>query len=1242
MDVKKLLSKRLIAVFAITFFIFNPLYSQTTLFSEDFEAVSEGELSTTTFNGWKQYTVSATASDWSLTNNCPISGSYSMTLHAYGAYCEYAWDDTGNEVAYYASLIDATLYNTTTLSFDWNCGGETSYDYGRVCYSTNGTTWTDFTNSGTYVNAGTTSVTNLDISEVDGTSFYLGFRWINDSNTGTDPGMNVDNIIVEATANCTTVGGTASASTTAICSSGTTTLSLAGETASSTYQWQSSPDGSTWSNIGGATTDPYTTASISSTTYYQCVVTNGCPATSSSVQVTVSPNSVSGTSSVSSSSICSGNTVDLSLAGETGSIQWQSSPDGSTWSNIGGATTDPYTTAGITSNTYYRAVVTSGSCSSANSNSELVSVVTCVNMSNGSTTNCNGNFYDAGGPGSNYTNNETYTYTINPGGTVTINFTSFAVENHATCGYDYLSIYDGPSTASPLIGTYCNSSPGTIISSGGALTFYWDSDGGTVAAGWEANWSCCAITSGTAAVSPSSMCVAGNATLSLSGQGGGTTIQWQSSPDDATWTDIGGATSTSEVVAVASSTYYRAVVTNGCDSYTSSVYVSVGGTPIPTNYYVNDNSTTGDVYCNNVGNAANNGQNPCSPKTTLQDIFDTYDIDPGDTIFVDAGTYTMGVNITVASDEGSAAADVVIIGAGNTLTHITAPAADDNFYFEHVDYMLVKDMHLISTQSSNYNYFVFECNDHLIDGCHLEHSTNVNIYMNEAGGSSDIDDNSVANCTIDNSAASGYNIWIRGDADNDTIRNCVINSTGTTNAKAVVLNDYSIGLHDGWPTAIHMFGNTVTADDYGFYGDVVDGNTMELYDIHSNTFSIGSSNKTDGAAIWLDNHGLSSSDVSNIYSNIISGGKNGVYLTSGVDYCHFFNNFICNSEYGIYINDNGSNNNDYQHNSIYSSKECMHFTSDSKSSTYIRNNIFYSTSNSSYACVNAGNTSSTFIRSDYNLYYTPNGAYVAQEGLTFYNLAGWQGTDHHDGTGNGDNNSMVTDPNFQNAANCQLELLGNYQTGTSIAAVTSDIYGTARAIPTIGAWEENSTLAVTLVGAKGMCNNGIVKIEWATQSEINNDYFRIERSDDGFDFEVVGTVDGSGNSQLVNAYSFIDESQDLDLSYYRIVQVDYNGGEDVIETMIITCEDINSLEIVELYPNPTRSDITINIVSPNRDEVMLALYDASGKLIYNDGLSINEGYNLVNIPVDQYRAGVYLIKIINSKGTQSIKRFVKQ
>lgn len=102
---------------------------------------------------------------------------------------------------------------------------------------------------------------------------------------------------------------------------------------------------------------------------------------------------------------------------------------------------------------------------------------------------CSGAFRDSGGDLAHYRNGESYRYTIDPpgSGAVTLSFTSFDLENN----FDFLYLYDGANTAAPLIGTYTGgNSPGTVTSSGGAMTVRFVSDSWTTRAGWEANWSC--------------------------------------------------------------------------------------------------------------------------------------------------------------------------------------------------------------------------------------------------------------------------------------------------------------------------------------------------------------------------------------------------------------------------------------------------------------------------------------------------------------------------------------------------------------------------------------------------------------------------------------------------------------------------------------------------------------------------------------------------------------------------------
>jgi len=103
-----------------------------------------------------------------------------------------------------------------------------------------------------------------------------------------------------------------------------------------------------------------------------------------------------------------------------------------------------------------------------------------------------GVFLDSGGDLGNYSDNENFTMTFLPaqrGGRLRFDFTMFNVEYNSSCSYDWLKIYDGPDSSSPLLGTFCGTdSPGTVLSSddSGALTFTFHSDGNVNEPGWQA------------------------------------------------------------------------------------------------------------------------------------------------------------------------------------------------------------------------------------------------------------------------------------------------------------------------------------------------------------------------------------------------------------------------------------------------------------------------------------------------------------------------------------------------------------------------------------------------------------------------------------------------------------------------------------------------------------------------------------------------------------------------------------
>jgi len=144
-------------------------------------------------------------------------------------------------------------------------------------------------------------------------------------------------------------------------------------------------------------------------------------------------------------------------------------------------------------------------------------------------TAASGSFFDSGGAGANYINDERSITTISPTGAVTVSvtFSSFNIENT----WDYLYIYDGADINAPLIGYYTGTTnPGTITSSGNSLTFEFRSDCATLAPGWAATY-----TSTTGPISPDNIAPVTSVSV---------TSLWQTNDFDATFTDadeVGGS-----------------------------------------------------------------------------------------------------------------------------------------------------------------------------------------------------------------------------------------------------------------------------------------------------------------------------------------------------------------------------------------------------------------------------------------------------------------------------------------------------------------------------------------------------------------------------------------------------------------------------------------------------------------------------------------------------------------------------
>jgi gliding motility-associated-like protein len=142
--------------------------------------------------------------------------------------------------------------------------------------------------------------------------------------------------------------GTISSNPTSVCSGGSSLLTLTGADPGSTYQWQVSPNSVNWFNISGATSSTYNTGPLTSTLYYQVIVTgsgwpngSGCgTSTSAPITVTVNPSPIADAGV--NSTICSGACVNLTGTGGT-VYSWQPNNQSGQTINVCPSSTTTYT-----------------------------------------------------------------------------------------------------------------------------------------------------------------------------------------------------------------------------------------------------------------------------------------------------------------------------------------------------------------------------------------------------------------------------------------------------------------------------------------------------------------------------------------------------------------------------------------------------------------------------------------------------------------------------------------------------------------------------------------------------------------------------------------------------------------------------------------------------------------------------------------------------------------------------------
>ncbi|OFY55497.1 MAG: hypothetical protein A2W93_05635 [Bacteroidetes bacterium GWF2_43_63] len=214
---------------------------------------------------------------------------------------------------------------------------------------------------------------------------------------------------------------------------------------------------------------------------------------------------------------------------------------------------------------------------------------------------------------------------------------------------------------------------------------------------------------------------------------------------------------------------------------------------------------------------------------------------------------------------------------------------------------------------------------------------------------------------------------------------------------------------------------------------------------------------------------------------------------------------------------------------------------------------------------------------------------------------------------------------------------GGTTTGTTAAgSITITIPMTSFNKVTFASKGGQNTLPVSLLGFSAKCANEGVNLEWSTATEIDNNYFTLERSADLYEWSLVGKVQGAGNSNTMLNYSYLDPYSYSGITYYRLKQTDFNGTSETFEPVAVRCNEINS--DISCYPNPFTDQLVISLQHVEGAEGEIRLIDVTGRIVMHQGLISSElMQNTIELTIPDIAEGVYSLEFRSGSIVKTVR-----
>jgi hypothetical protein len=657
------------------------------------------------------------------------------------------------------------------------------------------------------------------------------------------------------------------------------------------------------------------------------------------------------------------------------------------------------------------------------------------------------------------------------------------------------------------------------------------------------------------------LCSAGTVDLSLSGHGVGASIQWQESTGGA-FTDIVGATSVNYTTGTLSTpnTYlFRAKVTNSCSLYSDTVSVLFVA---GTNNAPNHEGleTSFGIWTNSTADNNNWSRNS------------------GGTSSSGTGPSAAAIGLQYAFVESSNPYfnSTAILEANFNFTGVTNPELSFDYHMYGADMgslsVVVNGTTVWSLSGQQHAANSSVWSNQVIDLIAYANSCSVNIqFVNNTGNSytSDIG--------LDNINVIDYCALIAGNATSSLATSC------TAATVDLNLSGQGVGASIQWQKST----GGAFADEVGATSANYTTGTLST----TNTY-LFRAKVTNGCSS---------------YSNVVS-----IFIGQAAGIVNLPNQENLETSFGIWTNSTADNNNWIRNSGGTSSSG----TGPSAAASGLQY-AFVESSNPYFnsTAILEANFDFTGIPSpelsfDYHMYGANMGSLsVVVNGTTVWSLSGQQ----HAGNSTAWSHQVIDLIAYANSCDVNIQFVN----------ITGSSYMSDIGLDNID-YSLKTTLPIELLNFNATAlNNDQVKLDWQTASEINNDYFTIERSENGLIWKELPIVNGAGNSSQILNYNIIDQNPHSEVSYYKLKQTDYDGSFEyskVVSVNLISKQEAS----VFIYPNPTSGILTIKGDASELEELFIS--NVLGQNVISLLNIISRKENHIIIDLSNLKKGFYTVK----------------